>query len=141
MDDRTYIDQTKEMMRELATLRNVNHSQANTIGLLRRQYDDLATDFDEAVAKHKDETRQLRHQRDVAERKADDVNAILQVVAKHTVEGLRAMKDDSVEPAATVGNVHKIDPNTVAQRTLRASMMGDGDQYIDRETGSNRRYD
>lgn len=125
MDDRTYIDQTKEMMRELATLRNVNHSQANTIGMLRQQYDRLAAESNAAAAEHKDEVRTLKQQRDIAERKADEVNAILQVTAKQVMDGLRAMKGEAEAPAQAVGNVHKIDPNTVAQRTLRDSMGGE----------------
>lgn len=130
MDDTNitkHIDNVRAMQRELSHLRNVNQQQANTIGLLREQVGNVTAEYETAVAEHKEETRLLRRRCEQAERAKDEVNAILQVAAKHVMDGLRAIKGDS-EPAVApaVGNVHKIDPNTTAQRALRDSMAHEG---------------
>lgn len=123
IDDQTFIDQVKDMQRELSHLRNVNQQQANTIGLLRQQVGNVTAEYDAAVAEHKEETRLLRRRCEQAERAKDEVNAILQVTARHIMDGLRAIRGDEIEPVSPqVSNVHKIDHDTQAQRTLRASM-------------------
>lgn len=123
IDDKTYISQTQEIMRERDHLRAVNQSQANSIGLLRQQVDNITAEYDAYVADTKEEMRKLRRAAEAAERKADDVNAILQVAARHVMDGLRAMKGDEQPGLAVVTETgRKIDTSTTAQRALRDTM-------------------
>lgn len=119
-DDKILGEKVADMVHELRSLRMVNESQANTIGLLRGQYDELAKDYEEREARHDAELRRLRTERDVAKRGADAVNAILQITAKHVMEGLRAIKGDE-EPALQSENILP-GPVPQWQRELRATM-------------------
>jgi hypothetical protein len=115
MTDSTYIAQTSELINELYSLRATTESQRNTIGLLKQQYDDLAETHRKVVGKHEAELANMRIARDVAVRKADEVNAILLAGAQSIMQGLRAMKGEEQPRPALV-------PSSSAPPTLSAEM-------------------
>lgn len=98
MSDTMYLDQTTAMMRELKMLRAKNKAQADTIGLLKKQYDDLAADHKAALESFQKRLHEAYTHRDVAEREASEINIVLQTAAQTILDGLRAKAGDIAPP-------------------------------------------
>lgn len=98
MTDTVFTNQVTAMMRELNTLRTTTKAQAGTIGLLKKQYDDLARDHAAMLQDHEKKLHRAYTDRDTAECKLSEVNIILQGTAQYVLEGLRAMKGDEAAP-------------------------------------------
>lgn len=100
MSDAIYLEQTNAMMRELKTLRAANKSQADHIGLLKKQYDDLAADHDAMLQDFRAKLHRAYTERDRAERAASEIKIVLDTAAEAILQGIRALKGDEQRPAA-----------------------------------------
>jgi len=125
MNDRTFIDQVSDMQRELKTLRAQNKAQLDTIGLLKKQYDDLAEDHKTALEEYQKKIHQAYTDRDVAERSASEIEGTLRVVAQQITEALRAKRGDA-EPQQQFAprTPQQVTADSTAQRLLRNTMEG-----------------
>lgn len=83
-----------DMEAELTTLRTRTQSDANMIGLLKKQNESQALEMAAMTQDHANEVRALKQERDVAVRKATEVSGLLNAAAASIVSGLRRMKGD-----------------------------------------------
>jgi len=91
--------QVSDLVAELHHLRTINMSQADTIDLMRQQYEQQATKLRGIGKRHEAELLELTEQRDIAERRAQEVSTILNMVVGGAISALRAWKgNEEPEP-------------------------------------------
>lgn len=94
----TYLDQTNSMLTELEHLRSHVRQQADLIGKLKAQYNELADRHLQFVRGHNEELEEMRIQRDLAKQSADEIEAVLNSAASHILQGMRARVGDREVP-------------------------------------------
>lgn len=87
--------QVNTLVAELHHLRTMTQSQADTIGLMRQQYEQQAAKLRGIGKRHEAELLELTEQRDIAERRAQEVSGILDMVAGGAMMALRAWRGDA----------------------------------------------
>jgi hypothetical protein len=125
MEDRTFIDQVTDMQREIRKLRSTNAAQADHIGLLKKQYDDLAEDHSAALSEFRAKIHDAYTARDTAERELSEIKVTLRTVASTIADAFHAMAGDAVkeepqQPQAEVKSLNRQQPE--AHRLLRNTM-------------------
>lgn len=108
--DTAYLDQTAALVAEVNSSRLQIESLTSINEMLKSQHDDLAARHATALKNHDAELTEMKAHHDrvlhdaitaknVAERKRADTKAVLDLVANHIMQALRAEKGDETPPA------------------------------------------
>ena len=89
-----FTDQVNALVAENRHLTIKNESDGNTIALLTKQYDDIASSVDKMKADYEQAIQTLRVERDQAVRKFAHINSLLSQCADIVMQALRARIGD-----------------------------------------------
>lgn len=120
MSDAIYLEKTTAMMTELKKLRAQNKALAEHVGLLKKQYDDLAADHDALITESRHKIHAAYTSRDVSERSLSEIKITLSTVAETIMQALRAEAGarEQAERPNTVTALHSPSVHPMLRKTL-----------------------